>query len=214
MDSTSILVLRALRDGRATVAAIARVSHHADNEVRKAAYRLRKIGYLENVDRGLYRITPEGQRWLRRAERGQLPTHLNRRAKTPNGLRERAWWYMRQTRRWTMRALLTTLHDGTEATAENTLGGYLRALEAAGIVRRAKRKITGPGIGTSGLTLWLLVKDLGRHAPAPSRTRGDLYDPNSGTVLRLESGDHPAVPSAPALPAVQPAPQPEESHHA
>jgi len=51
---------------------------------------------------------------------------------------------------------------------------YLRRLEAAGYVRKAREHAPGR---TASFTLWLLVHDTGPQAPIPQRD-GTVWDPN------------------------------------
>lgn len=101
------------------------------------------------------------------------------------GLRERAWWVMRERRKFTLNLLLETLASGTEKDASGNLLKYIHVLERAGVLARSKHRLPAPeGLtGSTGYTVWVLVRDLGRQAPVWRRSQGGLYDPNTGAVV-------------------------------
>ena len=91
---------------------------------------------------------------------------------------------IRELRRWTMHDMLSTLCDGSEKSARHTLGSYLRAIESIGVIKREKRGLAVPG-ACKPLSLWVLVRDIGRRPPVLRADRGEIYNPNSGETLRL-----------------------------
>lgn len=106
-------------------------------------------------------------------------------AERAKGLRERAWWVMRERRKFTLNLLLETLADGGEKDAPGNLLKYIHQLERVGVLVRSKhRQAATPGlVGSTGHTVWVLVRDLGRHAPVWRRAAAALWDPNSQTVV-------------------------------
>lgn len=105
-------------------------------------------------------------------------------AASAGGLRERAWWLARTTRRFTLDELLLTLADGTEGDAAGNLGKYLRGLERVGVLRRLARRVPGLAPTSNGHVIWRLVRDLGPLAPVwRQRGGGAVWDPNKGELL-------------------------------
>ena len=142
---------------------------------------LKRRDLVEIVGRGTYRITPAGIAWLgsgRAVACGQ-----GARLRLSSGLRERAWWLMRELRKFTLADLLTTLADGSERDAAGNLSRYLRGLECAGVITRMQRKVPGTSPHSNGHTLWWLKRDLGRIPPVWRAPLRQVFDPNSNTVL-------------------------------
>lgn len=104
------------------------------------------------------------------------------------GLREQAWWLMRERRKFDLATLLDTLATGEEANAENNLLKYIHVLERAGVLVRSKHRTphTVGMVGSTGHTVWMLVRDLGRHAPVWRRSQHGLFDPNAGCLVAAE----------------------------
>lgn len=92
---------------------------------------------------------------------------------SPRPLRTRAWWVMREMAAFSLTDLLMTVADGSERTAADNLGRYVRSLERHGVLARVRR----------GTEAWRLARDLGPHAPICRRTNDPVFDPNSGTTL-------------------------------
>lgn len=142
---------------------------------------LKRRGLVEIMGRGAYRLTPAGREWLvagRVVASGQ-----GGRKRLSSGLRERAWWLMRELRKFTLTDLLTTLADGTERDAAGNLARYLRGLERAGVVVRMRRRVPGDSPQSNGHVVWWLKRDLGRMPPVWRAAQGAVFDPNSGEVL-------------------------------
>ena len=102
-----------------------------------------------------------------------------------SGLRERAWWLMRQVKRFTLDDLLLTLAEGHEADAPANLHKYVRQLERVGILKRLVRRQAGAALRSKGKVIWQLARDLGREAPVWRGAEKVVYDPNSGKLLPL-----------------------------
>ncbi|MCV2359661.1 hypothetical protein LNV08_11840 [Paucibacter sp. TC2R-5] len=105
-------------------------------------------------------------------------------AKKSSGLRERAWWVMRQKGQFTRDDLLTTLADGTYKDAPSNLQKYITALERVGVLARLKRRAPGNTLTSNGHVIWRVARDLGRAAPVWRPKQQELLDPNSGALLR------------------------------
>jgi len=105
---------------------------------------LRRRKLIESPARGVYRITQAGRDWLA-SGRTIASGQGRRRIERTNGLRERAWWLMRELRKFTVADLLTTLADGSERDAHGNLGRYLSVLEQAGVVQRMRRRACAGG---------------------------------------------------------------------
>ena len=177
-----LALLAALPDGTGDDAELAERMARAPNLITTAALILRRRHLVETPARGLYRITAAGRDWL--ASGRQLTDRPERRrvART-TGLRERAWWVMRNARKFTVATLLDTLSDGSERDADGNLRRYLCALEKAGVVERTGRRVPGAAPQSRGHAVWRLKRDLGRLAPVCRQRHGTVYDPNSGEVL-------------------------------
>ena len=104
-----------------------------------------------------------------------------------SGLRERAWWLMRQVPRFTIDDLLLTLAEGTERDAAGNLLKYTSALERVGVLVRLARRQPGSAPTSNGAVIWRLARDLGRQAPVWRSAEAVLFDPNSGALLPLLS---------------------------
>lgn len=103
-------------------------------------------------------------------------------ATATRGLRERAWWVIREKRKFTVDLLLDTVATGEEGSARNNLVKFLRRLEAVGIIARSAHRVPGEGMGNNGYAVWRLVRDIGRQAPV-CRRAGQVYDPNAQALL-------------------------------
>lgn len=99
------------------------------------------------------------------------------------GLRERAWWLMRQLPRFTLDELLLTLADGSERDAYGNLRKYVKRLERSGVLARLHRRAAGAAITSNGRVIWRLARDLGRIAPVWRGAQGALWDPNAGELI-------------------------------
>jgi hypothetical protein len=104
-------------------------------------------------------------------------------AEKAGGLRERAWWLMRQKKQFTRDDLLTTLADGSYKDAPSNLQKYITALERVGVLVRLKRRTPGTTLTSNGHVIWRVAHDLGRAAPVWRVKQQELLDPNSGMIL-------------------------------
>lgn len=84
--------------------------------------------------------------------------------------------------------LLSAITDGTQKSAGSNLSRYLKALERAGIVTRQAQRVPGKR-STFGAIRYCLVRNTGRMAPVYRITAGEVFDPNTGEVFRLEAGE-------------------------
>ena len=150
-------------------------------QINNALVKLRRRGLVERRPTGGHDITDAGRAWL---ESGRVIAsgQGSKRIRKSVGLRERAWWLMREVQQFTLDELLTTLATGTERDAESNLRKYVNALEAVGVVKRLKRR-AGP------LAIWRLTRDLGQQSPV-RRNSGEIYDPNSNSVLDAQEAIH------------------------
>lgn len=102
------------------------------------------------------------------------------------GLREQAWWLIRQCRRFSLNSLLETLATGHEADAGGNLLKYIRQLEKVGVIKRSKHRLPAEHkvIGSTGFVVWILVKDVGRSAPVWRKRERAMYDPNADALMQ------------------------------
>lgn len=123
----------------------------------------------------------------------QQKTTQRKRAAEPNGrlrlktsgLRQRAWWILRNRKETTLEGLLNTLNDGQQKDAFSNLGKYLRALERAGILKRAAQRVPGTTLTSNGHIRYQLVIDCGMEAPAWRISRKEIFAPSTGVVYPL-----------------------------
>ena len=192
-------MLQQIAGGKDTIAEIAAALEITHKAVNHAAQTLKGRGLIEThsevagevsgpAQRGTYRLTPAG---IEHAASGQAITagQGERRRKSTVGLRERAWWHFRAHKVVTLKELLTTHAEGQERDATSNVYKYLLALERAGILQRAAKRI--PARQSKGLVVWRLALDLGPKAPVWRQTAREVYDPNSERVFSLvEEGGH------------------------
>lgn len=178
-------LIAAQPDGAATADLAARMGRKS-NLITTTALVLKRRKLIEVPRRGLYRVTDAGRTWL--ATGGTIASGQARRRYTrTSGLRERAWWLMREMRKFTISDLLTTLADGTERDAAGNLGKYISVLERVGVVQRMKRRVPGVAMTSNGHIVWWLKHDLGRRAPVWRQRHGVVFDPNAGGVMPFVS---------------------------
>ncbi len=177
-----LALLATLPEGTGTRTDLAARMARAPNVITTAALILRRRHLVETPARGLYRITDAGRAWL--ASGQQLTGRTERRRITrTTGLRERAWWVMREMKKFTVAVLLHTLADGSERDADGNLRRYLCALAKVGVVKPTARRVPGVSPGSRGHVVWHLKRDLGRQAPVCRQRHGTVFDPNSGDTL-------------------------------
>jgi hypothetical protein len=99
------------------------------------------------------------------------------------GLRARAWWVIRRSKRFTLPDLLCTLADGSQKDPAANLKKYLARLVKVGILDVAKDRKDDGKLTSNGLYDYRLARDLGPKAPVAIRDSLNVLDPNSGQVL-------------------------------
>lgn len=178
--------LEAIAAGCDSLPALAQATALTPKQLNNAVQKLRRRKLIEVSSPGCYRITKAGAEWLASGRSMAGGQCARRGRKVTRGLRERAWWLMREMRKFTLVDLLTTLADGSESDARSNLAKYLAALEAVGVLRRVRRKVPRQiGIGR-GHDIWWLGRDLGRAAPVARHSHREVFDPNSGETLVQE----------------------------
>ncbi len=73
----------------------------------------------------------------------------------------------------------------------NSISRYVGALAKVGILVEMKRRLPPTSPTSNGEKRWFLVRDLGRHAPVV-RNNGDVYDPNSDSLIPIPVTDQEA----------------------
>lgn len=107
-------------------------------------------------------------------------------------LRQTAWRAMQIKEKFSLSDLVRySLPEGSAAKdPRNNLGRYVKALTDAGILVELKRRLAPTSPTSNGEKRWMLVKDLGRHAPV-MRDAGGVWDPNGHcTIGRKEEESH------------------------
>jgi hypothetical protein len=102
-------------------------------------------------------------------------------------MREKAWWLMRQKRKFTLNCLLETLAGGGERDAKSNLLQYIRRLERAAVLVRSSQRLRGDSMTSPGYVVWILVRDVGRMAPVWRSVQQVLWDPNRQTAIAPDS---------------------------
>ena len=173
--------IAAAPDGMATRSDLAARLERTPNLITGAALLLRRRKLVEFTQRGVYRITEAGRDWLAAGHSFAGRTGTRRGART-RGLRARAWWVMRELRKFTVADLLDRLADGSEKDPAGNLLRYLGALEQVGIVKRMTRRVPGTAPESRGHVVWWLARDVGRQAPV-RRADGSVFNPNTREAL-------------------------------
>lgn len=173
-------------DGVGMTADLATALGREPRLIAQVATNLKRRGLIETPVVGYYCITAAGREWIA-SGKTIASGQGKKRVRTAGGLRERAWWLMRQTRRFTIADLLDTLADGSERDAHGNLSKYVRALERAGIVQRMRRRVPGLALTSPGAILWWLKRDLGRQAPVWRMHKAEIYDPNQCVAIPLQA---------------------------
>jgi len=153
----------------------------ADN----ALGRLRTLaarGFVTSCE-GCHQITGEGAEALAKSQEVTSGPGMDK-AATRRGttLRAKAWRAMRIREVFSLDDLMMLVCDGDEKGATQNLGGYLRALAAAGYLIPMRRKNTG-----RHSERWRLTNkgNTGPEAPAWNKARGVVNDPNTGEVFTV-----------------------------
>ncbi|AUN95902.1 hypothetical protein [Pseudazoarcus pumilus] len=186
--SQPMLELIASRPDGITTAEVVEQLGRGSNLVTTTAVRLKRKRLIEVPSTGLYRVTPAGRDWLANG-RVIASGQGRRRHERTYGLRQRAWWLMREIRKFTVADLLTTLADGSERDPADNLRRWLVQLERVGVVQRMRRRVPGTAMTSNGHILWWLKRDLGRAAPVWRQRHGVVFDPNTGNILRPEAAE-------------------------
>lgn len=103
-------------------------------------------------------------------------------------LRQVAWRAMQIKGKFSLGDLVRNAlpEDSTAKDPRNNLGRYVKALCDVGVLVEMKRRAAPTSLTSNGEKRWLLVRDLGRKAPA-MRAQGVVYDPNSDSVITAEA---------------------------
>lgn len=165
------------------VADLSEALGRASSQITTTALRLRRRGLIETGEAGRYRATDAGRAFIEAGRTVKSGQGTPRSRQKTRGLRERAWWLMRDAKRFTLPILLDTLAGEHDRSAGSNLGKYVRALEQCGVLRRMRRRVSGITLQSNGHVIWMLVRDLGRQAPVWRPRSKTLFDPNSGEVL-------------------------------
>ena len=111
------------------------------------------------------------------------PGQGKRPRKITMGLRDRAWWELRNKGAASLHQITSTHANGSEKAADMNLYKYLIALEMAGILVRHEKRI--PAKQGRGRVQWRMKRDLGIKAPVWRQKEREIYDPNSGAVFPM-----------------------------
>ncbi len=136
---------------------------------------------LITTNEGLYQITDAGRAFL--AEGRSFASRPGPRAGTrTRGLRARAWWVIRELRKFTIPDLLDRIADSSHKSPQSNLQRYIQHLERAGVLKRMARRVPGAVRGSKGHVVYWLALDVGRQPPV-ARQDGRVFDPNHSAYL-------------------------------
>ncbi|MFZ4539300.1 hypothetical protein [Propionivibrio sp.] len=174
------LVLVEIGAGNALINGIAGALSLTNLVVVRSVQILKRRRFVVSEAYGVYRPTAAGSEWL--ASGRIIPDgHSFPRPRTQSrGLRQRAWWVIRARRTVTLPGLLTSLADGTEKNASGNLSKYLRSLSLAGFLKVLALK------AGNGVLRYQVVRNNGRGAPVVRQAVGEVYDPNTGEVFKMD----------------------------
>ncbi len=153
---------------------IAERSHISYHEARLRLPELKREGLVESERARVYWLTPKGRRLLEklRTVAAEKPD--------PDSLQQRLWNALRQPpQRHSIFHLLTMAVRADDPDAADRSRAWFKQLESAGIVALLPGNANFPD-------RWLLLDDLGVHAPSWRDSLGVLFDWNSGRALQLE----------------------------
>ncbi len=178
--STAAQVLDACRHflGRIRLQDLVEQTGFTTTRTRFAVQTLVSRGLLSWVDRGTYRLTPNGFEALV-GELDLRPGPRGPRHELPQtGIRTRVWRALRLQQKGSIRDLLTLASRGEALDREDTKK-YLGALTKAGYLRRLQVR------GEHRETRYLLIRDTGPKAPQWDKRRARVHDANTGTTYEL-----------------------------
>ena len=116
-----------------------------------------------------------------------------RKIKQTHGLRARAWWVLRKNKVMTSIEIQSTVCNGSEKSADSNLRRWLIKLVDAGILSIAK--IDDGKLTSNGSNLYSLVLDLGPVAPIVRARTGQVFDPNSNSIVEINKADKKVSPT-------------------
>lgn len=177
-------VLKAMAGGGClTPEDLAQATGRTRHQVVKAVGALISRGFVERVEIGCYRISPEGAEWHRSGRpitsgpHGPL-TKVEPVRRKADALYHRLWRALRIKGKATVGDLLELA--GADDRKVHAARKYLRALTGAGYVRRMPRREPGTAVTSNGFLRYQLIRDTGPVAPVHRTARGEVYDPNTG----------------------------------
>lgn len=189
MAFQSLPLLSALCEayGRATLAEIADATGLSEHRAVKSLGVLVRRDLVARPERGVYVLTRDGGELLAAASPVTGGPRRSRSGvrRCRDTLRARMWSALRKQRKATLATLLRLACRADENADGTNAAQYMRALAAAGIVRRLEWREPGTALTSPGRPRWLLVRDLGPLAPVWSQRKGYVLDPNNGERLPL-----------------------------
>lgn len=106
------------------------------------------------------------------------------------GLRARAWWVMRERRRFTVPGLLMIVADSRQRDAASNLRKYITTLTRVGMLVEDGRE-PPTSLTDNGAKRYRLIQNTGPKAPVWRPSRREVYDPNTGEAHPIpEADDH------------------------
>lgn len=178
-------VLAALQGGPKLTRQLAGVLEMSSAKTRANLITLAARGLVRSRE-GCHQLTREGLEILAAGREvtsgpgmGKAVTHHR------DTLRARAWRAMRIREAFSLNDLMLLLCDGEEKDAVSNLGGYIRALAAAGYLAPMRRQHAGRHGERWRLTL---AGNTGPEAPAWNKARGMVIDQNTGKTFAIGRG--------------------------
>lgn len=178
-------ILAALRDGPQLTRQIAAALGTSSANTRANLTSLVARGLVRSWE-GCHQLTREGLEVLAAGREVTSGPGMGKAVTHHRGtLRARAWRAMRIQEVFSLDDLMLLLCDGEEKDAARNLGGYVRALAAAGYLAPMRRQHAGRHGERWRLTL---AGNTGPEAPAWNKARGMVIDQNTGKTFAISRG--------------------------
>ncbi len=190
----STIVLQHLAAGLTSLDELAEATGKPRDRLVKAVQVLKGRGLVHVCDAldkvfgslapGHYVLTDAGQAEAESGETIKPGKTGPRPRQRTTGLRERAWWHLRNHREMvSLKGLLGAHASGNEKGAQSNLYKYLTGLERAGLIVRADRRQAARQ--SKGWVMWMISNDVGPLPPVWRERANEVFDPNAGVVIAL-----------------------------
>jgi len=173
------------RGGCLTTAELVKATGIAPNKVADACGAVIRRGLIERIERGCFRVTPEGAAaaaagvTIVSGPVGPLTSAVPRRPRRITG-RDRLWHAIRTLRKFTLAELMEVSGASRDGAAR-----YVWALTRAGYLTPLRREARFH-VTSNGCCRWLLTDNTGAGTPTLNRAGSAIHDPNDGRTRPVE----------------------------